>query len=153
MEIRKKQEDLKALSRIVPKVEVDDLYMISCNFNRDIDITHYESVRVNLSSSGELLSVAEDGFRSKVSLCLVANPEREENEILRIESEYILSYLIHSKKKLETNDLKTFCSINSVYNIWPYWRELVDSIANRADLPLPKMPLIKVKPSKAKTKA
>ena len=149
MDIEKKAEDFKSLARVVPKVDLTGLFLHSCKVNRASDALEHESVQVDMSSSGELLADQKDSFRAKVLLCLnIHSTGDERKELLRIDSEYILSYQLLGKKRPSTNDIEIFCSMNAVYNAWPYWRELVHSMANRMDLPVPIMPLLKFKPSR-----
>lgn len=155
MDIERKSEDFKALSRVVPKVDLVDLFLSSCKVERALDALSYESIRANFSSSGGLLMDREDGFEAKVSLCLVLHSDDEQNkELLKIDSEYVLMYQLASgKRKPSSDDIEVFCDMNAVYNVWPFWREFVHNMATRMDLPLPIMPLLKFKPPKRKKKA
>jgi hypothetical protein len=153
MDIERKTEDFKSLSRVVPCVDLAALFLHSCNVNRDLDALAYESIEVDMSSSGELLAEQGHGFQAKVSLCLVLHSSDDERkELVRFDSEYILVYKLTAEKKPSTNDIEVFCSMNAVYNVWPYWREFVHTMANKMDLPIPIMPLLKFKPLKRKKK-
>jgi len=153
MDIERKVEDFKSLSRVVPWVDLAGLFLHSCNVSRALDALSYESVEVDMSSSGELLAEQDHSFQAKVSLCLTVHSSGDERkELVRFDSEYILVYQLTAKKNPSKDDIQVFCSMNAVYNVWPFWRELVHTMANRMDLPMPTMPLLKFKPRKPSRK-
>lgn len=66
MDIERKAEDFKSLSRVVPRVDLAELFLHSCNVSRALDALSYESVEVDMSSSGELTAEQEHSFQAKV---------------------------------------------------------------------------------------
>ena len=146
MELERENKDFKSLSKVVRLVNLSDLFLQSSNVIRTLDALSYESVEVEMSSTGELLSEQEDSFQAKVSFCLIVRPiEEEKKELVRVDSEYILIYELVATKKPSTDDIKVFCEMNAVYNAWPFWREFVQNMANKMDLPVPIIPLLKFK--------
>jgi hypothetical protein len=58
--------------------------------------------------------------------------EEEDDEItplLVIEAEFIAVYF--SKRKLQNEEIEAFAEDNVGYNVWPYWREYVQSTSSR----------------------
>lgn len=41
-------------------------------------------------------------------------------------------------------DVQQFADANGIFNVWPYWREMVHTLAHRMELPLPMLPLYRV---------
>jgi hypothetical protein len=153
MEIEKKTEDFKSLTRVVPKAELENILLLSCTAKRALDALSYEHIKAGVSSSSELLDNNDQKFSAKVSFEFKGCPvEEDKNEIIKIEAEFLLTYRLHSKEGFSLDDLKAFCSMNPLYNAWPYWRELVQSMTSRMDVPVFTIPLLKLKPAKSKKK-
>lgn len=75
-------------------------------------------------------------------------PEAELNlDGVVIDAEYRVVYKWASEQSEGTSavDIHCFSRINSVYNIWPYWREFVHSTMMRMGLPAFMMPLLTAK--------
>lgn len=48
-----------------------------------------------------------------------------------------LAYALSSQEGLRYQDLESFAGVNSVFNAWPYWRELAYSATARMGIPNP----------------
>ena len=58
-----------------------------------------------------------------------------------IEAVYAVTYEL--KQTVSEQDAEAFVRINGLFNVWPYWRELVHDVANRMGLVAPMVPLLK----------
>lgn len=153
MDIEKKVTDFKSLSRVASKAELINIYLLNCDVKRTIDALNYDNLGADISFLGQLLSENENDFTAIVKLSVTGRPaDDNEKVVVNISSEYILTYDLKDKKGLTTDDIKTFCGMNSPYNIWPFWREFVQSISNRMDIPVLVMPFLKFRPPKSKRK-
>ena|SRR5208282_717235 len=63
---------------------------------------------------------------------------------LSLQAGFDLSYAVPHAKKFSATDLTRFANVNGVYNAWPYWRELVQSISVRMGLPALVLPVFRV---------
>lgn len=61
----------------------------------------------------------------------------ESRTLLQIQACFLASYVIESADSdaVTPKQIEAFGKINGVYNIWPYWRELVQSATTRMALP------------------
>lgn len=64
-------------------------------------------------------------------------------EGLRIQVRYGLAYSIKSLEGITTDQINAFGNIVGVNNAWPYWREFVQSMINRMNLPPLTLPLLR----------
>ena len=67
---------------------------------------------------------------------LVGEPESDEDEppvFLFIEANFTVEYII--QQELTNEALKIFAENNAVHNVWPFWRQHVYDIVQRAGLP------------------
>jgi preprotein translocase subunit SecB len=147
MKIERKISEFKSLTKVVKRVEFKDMFLTSSQVHRSLNALEYEfdKVRVDISFKGTLLEDQKKHFLAKVNFSMKATPEEtdEDNEIVSIESEYMLFYVVKDRKGLTKKDIKAFCSMNALFNAWPYWREYVHSMTNRMELPTFTMPLLK----------
>ncbi|WP_387691029.1 hypothetical protein [Photorhabdus sp. RM71S] len=60
-----------------------------------------------------------------------------------IEAVFDATYL--SEAKLTSDELKAFSENNVAFNVWPYWREYVQSACNRMGIPQINIPLYKIR--------
>lgn len=82
----------------------------------------------------------------------VASELRDENDsrsnaatYLKISGEYKVSYKWNDgdcASDFEPAQIHCFSRINSVYNVWPYWREYVNTTLNRMAMPPFTLPLL-----------
>jgi hypothetical protein len=54
---------------------------------------------------------------------------------IAIEATFLLTYAASSMNGLGEEHLRSFGTFNGVFNAWPYWRELLQSITSRMGLP------------------
>jgi len=67
---------------------------------------------------------------------LVAMDQGENGgEQLRIEALFVLQYEVSSFEGLRRPNIDAFGELNGLYNVWPYWREYVQSTTVRMGLP------------------
>lgn len=61
---------------------------------------------------------------------------------LFIRAEFVLDYSLDSMDDISDESLDAFIRINGVYNVWPYWREYVQSTTVRLGIPPLTLPLL-----------
>lgn len=66
---------------------------------------------------------------------IAAGKDQTAEEQLHIEALFLLQYEIDSFKDLKKPNLDAFGELNGLYNVWPYWREYVQSTTVRMGLP------------------
>ncbi|AQT67246.1 hypothetical protein STSP2_00389 [Anaerohalosphaera lusitana] len=128
--------------------------------SHDVSLAAEASERVELvdvrlmQCSGELISFPEDGTNEfevtgstseqldteenlifvSVNLSLDAVKENGE-DLAQICSEFLLVYRVEDWEGLSPEHFSAFADYNGVFNSWPYWRELVQNMAGRLQLP------------------
>ncbi|WP_423906870.1 hypothetical protein [Candidatus Spongiihabitans sp.] len=58
---------------------------------------------------------------------------------VKIEADFLVLYEV--KSKLSVAELKAFSQFNATHNVWPFWRQHVVDIVQRANLPKINIPL------------
>lgn len=64
----------------------------------------------------------------------------DEELVLEINGTYALLYKIAPGRDTSPDDLADFGGGTALFNVWPFWRELVSSYYSRMKLPLPPLP-------------
>lgn len=86
----------------------------------------------------ELPPAHEDHLYVFVDLRFSAAPEGEDAEgdgaIVQLEATYLLAYGLPSARTYPADALQHFAELNGAYNVWPYWRELVQTVSGRVGL-------------------
>lgn len=69
---------------------------------------------------------------------------KKENSFLNIRTTFLLLYKINSMEGLDDTAFRSFAELNGTYNAWPYWREFVQSITSRMELPTLTIPVFRI---------
>lgn len=65
----------------------------------------------------------------------VPEPDDESAEpLVELEAAYTLVYQLKQARLFPEDALKHFAELNGAYNVWPYWRELVQTVMGRVGL-------------------
>ena len=86
----------------------------------------------------ELRSSAPDKLFVYVELKFEANPEGEPDpggHVVDLSATFLATYRLEGASAYPGDALQYFADLNGTLNVWPYWRELVQSFASRAGLP------------------
>jgi hypothetical protein len=67
-----------------------------------------------------------------------------EEVFVRVEARYAISYALESDEGLTRKNFDAFGHRNAVYNVWPYWREFVQSMTSRMALPPLTLPVFRL---------
>jgi hypothetical protein len=110
------------LKSTIDPLEIPDEIALSNRYRAD-----YERKE---TSAGDSLYVDVDfGFEA------APGTDGEPNEpIVDLSATFRLVYVLGADASFEDEALEHFASMNGAYNAWPYWRELVQSVAGRVGL-------------------
>ena len=56
-------------------------------------------------------------------------------DVVSLDASFLLVYSIDKSLELDPECLTHFASVNGPYNVWPYWREFVQTATGRVGLP------------------
>lgn len=92
------------------------------------------------------LTTGAGNLMVSLSLSLDLSPPtpRGADSILSTEADFELRYRIPaSKGPFADPELESFAEVNGLLHVWPYWRELVSSMASRAGLTPVTLPVLR----------
>ena len=68
---------------------------------------------------------------------------QEAHPLVSLRATFLAIYRLKNARSYPSDSLKHFADLNGTYNVWPYWRELVQSIVARAGLASITVPVFK----------
>lgn len=118
-------------SRIDPFDGAPDEVLLSQSFRATYEVRNpdriYVQVELNFQAS-EVSAADEEGAEPVVSLTAT----------------YGVTYRLEDVAEFDEAALNAFAELNGPYNAWPYWRELVNSVAGRVGLATVVIPIFKL---------
>ncbi len=70
--------------------------------------------------------------------------ETPSTPVATLEAEYALTYELKADANRETSALQVFAEVNGPFVVWPYWRELVQTVTGRLGLAGVVVPVFKI---------
>lgn len=140
---------VSGLSGIVRSVELDAVRLVGCACKADVLAVPSVATKMDLNWTSEALERKTDngprGFDVLVKFRLaITSREDAAKEFVSLSGLYRLSYALHEGVEPSPEELKLFADGNAVFNVWPYWREFVQSTMSRMGLPPITIPVFRV---------
>ena len=128
------QTPIELAINVSNRVELRDVQLIRC----DCSLFSLPSERDN---SHDVTGFAEFQIDEKNKTVFVfvhldlQGYNNEGEELTHIGAVYFLTYAVQDLEGLTQEDFQQFANYNGVFNAWPYWREFVNSMTARFNLP------------------
>lgn len=141
-----KPDDLTAL---VQQVALRDLRLVGC---KTLFATPEIGLPESLEQSINVKTARGDGDDSNRLTCVItfrivgnhADSELPEGvNALNLEAMFALLYDFESLGGVSNQQLQEFGQRNALFNVWPYWREFVQTMTTRMGMPPLKVPLMR----------
>ena len=98
------------------------------------DYKHFVEYAVDSSTEPDADQKFRFRFQYDIGIRLINKTDDEENQIkVLIQAKFEAQYT--SDSDFDNEALNLFGGINAEYHIWPYWREYVQNVCQRAGLP------------------
>jgi hypothetical protein len=130
------------LSPLLPQVQLHDLRLLntSCSVPTGGPVKPAPELRQSITVNSSR-TTQPPAIMVQISFSLVG-ADAEKHEGLRVEATFGLMYLTQSPDAISPETLAAFSQTVGVQNVWPYWREFVQSMTGRMGLPPLRMPLL-----------
>jgi preprotein translocase subunit SecB len=138
------QDLLKLCLPVVKQVQIDDLYLSRSTIQRneeqkevptEVDIGYRFKVESAIDREAKRINVV-------VILTISGKSEDQKGQIFEIQSAFSISYSLRSTEGIEEVNVNAFGKMNAVHNVWPFWREYVQSSLSRMGLPTVTLPVL-----------
>jgi Uncharacterized protein conserved in bacteria (DUF2188) len=128
--------DAPAVGRVAGCVEILNVELVGAHFDRsDADVLPTEIGSLPTPDFAISVDWSLSDDRSILGCLLGFATIFEESEPYTVVAQFRLTYALEGAGELTDNDFEQFAHWNAVFNAWPYWREHVFSVINRAQLP------------------
>ena len=142
---------LRKVADVVPRLEIEDVRLIGLSSKLKAPPHQDAAIDVSTSHDSDCRIVGETRLVARLSFTLKATSSAEPpRDVFEVAAVYRVVYSSDTAlTELSFDNLKTFAAVNAVHNVWPYWRELVQSVVSRMGLPPLTVPLLKVRKPEA----
>jgi len=135
------KKELDAARAVIACVELESVRITRSRF---VTTMHgLPLTPVELATSSRTEEVTEDESLC-VILDLVLRGYKDEAVLLEVSASIEAVYSIPPNSSFSPYQLKCFAKANGMLNVWPYWRDFVQSSVLRAGLPPLALPLFRV---------
>lgn len=143
--------------KVANRVELKSVKLLNCNCKQapncpegEKDVVDKRTSQFEVNKEEKIIGVFIKFFLNAFGKGV---EQKNENSFLRIEATFLLLYSITSIEDLDDRAFSSFAELNGVYNAWPYWREFVQNITSRMQLPTLTIPVFRIThpPSKEAT--
>lgn len=136
------------------RCQLEDILLMDCSASRSTPSGIDASIHtLHLSSSVESLSVEEEKrLLQAFASCQLQSLSESQQQAFTVQCRFLLRYSYegtHPKRE----ELEEFEESIVKFNAWPYFREFLQSLAQRMQFNPPPIPILKVLPKAAKAAA
>lgn len=150
----KKEISLASAVKVADRVDLQSVKLLACNCKQKpkrpagrkaFDMAGDSRFEVDKEKNviGVFIRFVLNAFGEEVE-------RKKDNSFLNIEATFLLLYSISSVEDLDDAAFRSFAEVNGTYNAWPYWREFVQSITSRMELPTLTVPVFRIAPTPTK---
>jgi preprotein translocase subunit SecB len=138
----------KSAIKVADRVELQTVKLLECDCKQtatcpdgkkafNIEDTVQTEIDKEHNNIGVFIKFALKAFGEGVE-------QKKENSFLGIEATFLLLYNINNMEGLDDGAFHSFAELNGTYNAWPYWREFVQSVTSRMQLPPLTIPVFRI---------
>lgn len=143
-------EKLALAAQVARRVQIDSIQLVESATKQSLKhgkLPEVIAVKVEVKASRNR-KTSQISVRAKCTL--KGNYQASKQASLQIQATFCLLYSLENLTGLSNDHIAAFGQLNGIYNVWPYWREFVQSTTCRMGLPSLTLPVFKVtKPSPA----
>ncbi|HEY4212202.1 MAG TPA: hypothetical protein VGM84_12020 [Steroidobacteraceae bacterium] len=146
-------EELTLIEQAIGALQLRDVMLNECNFRRPTAPPESDKIQVQQLTKRNVtyvLGSADTEDRGPIRLLQVfvalgirvADAADDGNDLtvyFQIEADFMVEYEVTSE--LSEAAIKAFADVNSVHNVWPFWRQHVFDTVTRARMPHLNVPL------------
>lgn len=127
--------NLQLAGMVAQRVQINAVNLVSASLTSAVDPVE-PPTNISLSQAHRATYVREnDAVVVNIEFRLTGLETDEEKQIIELECTFRLLYdLTEESDHLPEESFAQFAKLNGPYNAWPYWRELVQTVAGRVGL-------------------
>jgi hypothetical protein len=146
------KEQFSAAKALIACVELRSVRFTRFSFTSNLGARTDPEGNIEVSSSSRSTQTIDSGFL-KITYDLGIQGHQEDVLIMNIGARIEVLYAVPEEQSFNDSQMKAFARSNGMLNVWPYWREYVQSSTQRAGLASLTLPLFRVVPKSTKPKS
>lgn len=148
-----KKEIRRLIQAVTDQIQIRDVVLYASHFKQDQPLPQNQQVDVVLQARegwSHQISEGDAGprwvyvhfhFGVKMSEPGIEGSDEPGEPYYVIEAEFVATYRVKDGAELDENAVAAFAEHNGKHNIWPFWRQHVFDVCQRARLHPPEIPL------------
>ena len=131
------------------KVRLNDIILVGLALQR-LDEIGDGRLRINFTSKSNAYGTNANGNQLVVRPTLSISAHRrsgdkvEKEELIFIEATFVILYICENVDEIAAENVEAFANSNAIFNVWPFWRELVMSVSTRMRITPIVVPLLRI---------
>jgi hypothetical protein len=132
---RPDHQTLELVSRVARVATLESIVLKELRCERADEVLSTEFTASNEATVG--FSLREEALFVTVRFIYKTEPIA-----ISVHSTFNVHYTLAEER--QPNEAEAFAQMNGLFNVWPYWRELVQNTATRMGVVIPPIPLLKL---------
>ncbi len=140
-------EKIKQISRLIAAAQIEDIRLVEASVRSTIrSPKDIGPVDFRIRPNASVKERHKDGtlFVLAVIEARLVPPGKGGDPAVSVKAEFELRYRLPKGLKASRRELNTFAEVNGIFNVWPYWREFIQSMVARMNLPPLILPLFRL---------
>ncbi len=145
--IRQSAAQTKLASNVHRNAAIKAIRLSSSELRSDLSSQRIRSpLTVSYKIDSKSIAPAEDELRFQVECSMTASEGKAEDATPQIvvRSSFLVDYHLREGAQLEEAEISAFAQGNAIFNVWPYFREYLQSTLQRMGLPPMAAPFLRV---------
>ncbi len=145
------------LRSVISAVNLQSIGLVEVSARRNRELALTSNLDVNLGHGARFVERGKSGdfvvlarIDVKISQQQKQRKHRDRKKPLAADllcsvmAEFELRYALPKELKVTSEVLQKFANVNAIYNVWPYWREIVQNLTTRMDFPPLTLPVFRI---------
>ena len=144
----KKIESLEEITPLIAVVQLRDIRLVEAGASTSVrSAKEAGEIKFEVATSANVKGYNKDEgifwVLAQINTRLIPfEPERD--AVVSVSAAFEITYSLPKELRVSQKQLNTFARINGVFNAWPYWREFVQNMVTRTNLPVVTLPLFRL---------
>ncbi len=139
-------EAADALKALIAKVEIEGVRLVEATAKTQArSLPDTGAVELRTTQKAKISEQHDDGtfFVVATMRARLVSDEAKRTPLVSVTTSFELQYHLPQDFPVDADMLATFAETNGIFNIWPYWREFVQSLVARMGLPPVMLPVLR----------
>lgn len=144
----KKTEPFKEIAPLIAAVQIRDIRLVEAGVSTSVrSAKEAGEIEFEVVTSADVKEYNMDEgifwVRAQITTRIIP-VEPEKDAVVSVSAAFEIEYSLPKESRFSQEQLNTFSKINGVFHAWPYWREFVQNMVARMNLPTITLPVFRL---------